>query len=70
MSPFSKRTDGTVSWKSQPGDSYLVTGKTVDGKRFRQTHPTWFWANGINLWRGSKWLLRDGKRYLLCRVSN
>lgn len=69
-SPFTIDADGVKSWKPEPGDSYLVCGKTVDGKRFRQTWPTWFWANGINMYEGRKYLVRGGKRHLICRVTS
>lgn len=72
MSPFTKDpTTGQVSWKHQPGDRYLVTGVLYQSeKRFRHDFHNWRLAEGINLWRGSKWLIRDGKRYLICRVRN
>lgn len=59
-----------ISWTHQPDDLYVVTGVTRDGKRFAATYSNWFHAQGINLWRGSKWLYRDGKRKLLVRVWN
>ena len=61
---------GQISWTQQEGDLYVVTGVTRDGKRFAGTYSSWFHANGINLWRGSKRLFRDGKRKLLVRVWN
>lgn len=72
MSPFTKDpTTGEVSWEHRPGDLYLVTGVPYQGgKRFRRSFGNWRHAEGINLWRGSKWLIRDGKRYLICRVRN
>lgn len=38
-----------------PVISYVVTGVTKDGKRFRKQYSDSFWALGINLWRGSVW---------------
>jgi hypothetical protein len=65
-SPFS--SDG--GWSVMPGDRYLVTGTDVHGRRFRWWCATWPQCKGINLFRGSRWLLRDGKRYLIDRVYN
>jgi len=58
------------TWSARPGDRYLVTGVTVEGKRFRIVCDTWWHACGINLYRGSRWLLRDGRRALIARVYN
>lgn len=69
-SPLSRDTYGNTTWTHQPGDQYVVTGTLTTGQRFRQQYDNWFWARGINLCKGSKWLLRDGKRYLISRVSN
>jgi hypothetical protein len=52
------------------GDSYIVTGKTVRGKRFRINSDNLWHAMGINLYRGSVWQVRDGKRKLIKRVNN
>lgn len=70
MSNPINRTGGVASWDQQAGDQYVVTGRTRDGRRFRQTWSSWRQASGINLWRGSKWLLREGKRYLISRTTN
>lgn len=61
----------TREWTPQPGDRYLVTGLMAHStRRFRKYFSSWATANGINLWRGSKWLVRDGKRYLISRTWN
>jgi len=62
--------NGNKVWESKAGDSYLVTGKDKSGKRFRVTYDSWHTANCINLWEGSKWLVRDGKKHLIVRVVN
>ena len=50
---------------------YVVTGITTDGKRFRKLALNWYYANSINLWRGSVWGYKaDGHRTLLKRVTN
>jgi hypothetical protein len=65
-----QKTGGTVSWTHQDGDKYVVTGETRDGRRFKQTHDNWSTARCINLWRGTKWLLRDGRKHRLQTVFN
>lgn len=53
----------------QTFQKYVVTGTTVQGKRFRLVYPTVFWAMGINLWKGSVWGIKEnGERKLLKRV--
>jgi hypothetical protein len=50
---------------------YHVTGVTVRGARFKRVYERWIWANGINLYKGSVWGVReDGTRKLLKRVYN
>jgi len=67
--PFSVR-NGQVSWVHMQGDLYIVTGVDCSGKRFRKIYENWKMAHGINVWSGSKWLLRGGKRWLISRVRN
>ena len=52
--------------------SFVVTGKLVNGRRFRKTHTNGLYALGINLWNGSVWGVRkdNGKRQRLKRVVN
>lgn len=50
--------------------TYIVTGKLVSGKRFKITTASRMHAFGINLWRGSVWVLQNGKRKRLKSVSN
>lgn len=69
FSPFVYK-EGTVSWEQQAGDFYLVTGVTPAGGRFRRETVIWRVADSINLWRGSVWLVRHNKRYLIRRVRN
>lgn len=57
-------------WTHQRGDSYLVTGVDRLGRRFRMGASNWVQASGINVWQGSRWLIRDGHRYLIQRVYN
>jgi len=63
------RWNGHVTWTQVPGDCYVVTGRTVYGVRFRTETESWLHASGINLYSGSVWLLRNGRRYLIKRVA-
>jgi hypothetical protein len=58
---------GVRSWETKHGDSYVVTGIDRNHRRFVRHCRSWFEAENIVLWTGSKWLLREGKRYLLAR---
>ena len=64
------KQDGKASWKELKGDKYMVTGVDRNGKRFRITTDTWQHARMINVYRGSKWLLRGNRRYLIQSVNN
>ena len=70
MNDITKNSNGTISWTHRPDDYYVATGTTRDGKRFRTTSVQWKWISGINLWRGNKWLVRNGKRHKLVSVFN
>lgn len=65
-----KKQDGVTTWEQVNGDKYLVTGVDRNGKRFRITTESWPYARGINLWRGNKWLLRDGRRFKISTTLN
>lgn len=55
----------------QKGDTYHITGLLVNSKkRFKKTSDNPHYALSINLWRGSVWQVRDGKRKLIKRVYN
>lgn len=56
-------------WTHQPGDVYLVTGRTVQGHRFRSRLTNPYQALAINLHDGRLWLIRHGRRTLLKRVT-
>ncbi|MHA2377527.1 MAG: hypothetical protein ACXAB9_15345 [Candidatus Thorarchaeota archaeon] len=49
---------------------YHVTGVDVRGKRFKIVTGNYHHAMGINLWRGSVWEVRAGKRKLMKRTYN
>ena len=67
--PISKQGNDR-SWVQRPEDRYLVTGVDRDGKRFTRQYSVWYMAASVNVWKGSLWLLRDGKRYLIRTVTN
>jgi len=68
--PLVRNPDGTVSWMAQEGDTYLVTGTAGNGRRFSRVCPSWAYAAAINIWRGSRWLLRGGRRYRINTTVN
>lgn len=51
---------------------FVITGKLVNGGRFRKETTDARYAFGINLWNGSVWGIRKdtGKRERLKRVVN
>lgn len=54
-----------------PDDKFIVTGKLYRSeKRFKIETGSYSYARSINVWNGSLWLLRDGKRTLLVRYYN
>lgn len=65
-----QHTNGKAVWTHIPGDKYLVTGVDCSGRRFRLVLGTWQHADGINLWRGTKWLLRNGKKHKISTTTN
>lgn len=69
--PITKEKDGRVSWLPKEGDSYLVTAIDKYGKRLPSVKcATWAYANMLNVWKGRKYLVRDGKKYLIQEVNN
>lgn len=68
--PFTVMPNGTVTWVHRDTDRYAVTGVDVYGDRFSLTYSRYATAACINLYRGSRWLVRNGKRYLIDRVHN
>lgn len=63
-------THGFPSWEHKEGDRYLIVGKDTAGQRVRIEAQVWSYANGIKVYRGNKYLIRDGKRYLIQRITN
>jgi len=65
-----KTESGLVYWDKLPGDKYLATGIDRNGKRFRIESGSWEYIRCINIWRGNKWLCRNGKREKIQSVYN
>lgn len=67
-----KRGDGfAVEWDHRDGDMYVATGVDTRGRRIKPIYSeSWGHINCINLYRGTKWLERDGKRYRIQSVWN
>lgn len=57
-------------WNEREGDRYVVTGTDHSGRRFKRIYNNWVVADCINIWNGSIWLLRDGKKHLITRKKN
>jgi len=51
--------------------TYHVTGRYYNStKRFSMVYSNLFYAMSINIWNGSVWEVRAGKRKLIKRVCN
>lgn len=70
LHPITRTQDGRATWTQQAGDKYVVTGRDCNGKRFRHTTASWLLADSVNVWSGTVWLVRDGKRFVVRRTSN
>ena len=63
--------DGTISWQPRPDDVFVITGTYSNGARFRPFRTRhWSYAQGVNLYRGTIWLERDGRRKRIRQVWN
>ncbi len=49
-------------------NTYVITGKLYNGKRFLPITTTT--PQHYNIWQGSIWLIKDGKRKLVKRINN
>ena len=61
---------GEKRWIHVQGDVYVVTGVDCGGKRFSIYTENWLHAKGINVFIGTRWLLRGGKRWKIESVIN
>ena len=62
--------NGYTQWNHLPDDTYMATGTDRNGKRFKITSNNYDYIRGLNLWKGTKWLVRNGKRHRICTVAN
>lgn len=69
VNPFTIE-NGQKVWVHQDGDYYVVTGVTFRGTRFSNSYSSWTHARGVNVYRGNKWLVRNGKRWLIQSINN
>lgn len=68
--PIARLSSGACTWVSEPGDKYLVTGINRNGRRFRISSTTWAHARCVNIFQGTRWLVRNGRRYRIQCVTN
>ncbi len=69
MNIFTALPDGRRTWEHKPGDYYLLTGVDTRGIRYSRTGPYAFLC-GFHPIKGSRWLVRNGKRHLIERIAN
>lgn len=62
--------NGKASWVQVAGDQYMAIGTDRNDKKFRIVSVSWRHIEGINVWRGRKYLVRKGKRYLISKIWN
>jgi hypothetical protein len=58
-----ERKGSRVYWIEMPGDTYAITGIAPSGERVRIASPSWHAVKGIQLIKGTRWLLRSGKKW-------
>lgn len=68
--PFHNSKGESRAWAELPDDKYLVTGLDCSGRRFKRYCETWFDCSCINVFNGSKWLIRKDKKHLIQRIYN
>lgn len=66
-----KEVDGKITWTHRPGDRYRATGICPNGKRCKPVESdNWSHVACINLFRGTKWLIRNGQKKVIQTVWN
>ena len=72
QSPFlnHRSTNGYTQWNHLPTDKYMATGVDRNNKRFKIVSDSYDYIRNLNLWRGTKWLIRNGKRHRIQSVTN
>jgi hypothetical protein len=59
-----------MEYTFQKNDTFVVTGILTNGKRFSPIHTdNPHYAFGINLWKGSIWMIRGGQKSLVKKVN-
>lgn len=64
------KENGQIYWTHKPTDSYLATGKDINGKQFKIASPNYNYVSRINIFNGSIWLVRNGKRIRIRHITN
>lgn len=59
----------TTKFVFEPGDTFEVTGTVRNGKRFKLTTNSIRQAKSVNVIKGTRWLIRDGKRSVIGRIA-
>lgn len=62
--------NGYLQWNHLPTDQYMATGVDRNNKRVKIVSDNYDYIRGLNLWRGTKWLVRNGKRHRIETVFN
>lgn len=57
--------DGVARWKHLPGDTYLLVGYDILGKRFTIESSDFKVINNTPCNRGHKYLIREGCKFLI-----
>lgn len=71
MDPKIFRTDTQITWTHHKDFKYKATGVDKEGKRFRIISRNWSYIQGLNLWRGNKWLIDSaGKSHKITTIYN
>jgi hypothetical protein len=68
--PITVNADGQNEWTHEEGMKYAATGVDRSGKRFKIVSKSWLYISQINIWRGNKWLLHNGRKYKIQSVVN
>lgn len=53
----------------EPTDTFEVTGTLRNGKRFKLTTNSIRQAKSVNVIKGTRWIVRDGKRIVMGRIG-
>lgn len=65
-----RRQNGYTQYNHLPTDTYMATGTDRNGKRFTIVSSSYDYIRCLNLWRGTKWLVRNGKRHRIETANN